>query len=100
MTKIVNKYETIFVVDASLEQEQIDATVEKFKSLIEANATIDNIDVWGKKRLAYEINYKTEGYYVLVEFTSEPSFPAELERVYGITEGILRSLIIVKEHYE
>ncbi|MBQ3054109.1 MAG: 30S ribosomal protein S6 [Clostridia bacterium] len=100
MTKIVNKYETIFVVDAALEQEQIDAVVEKFKSLIEANAQIDNIDVWGKKRLAYEINYKTEGYYVLVEFTSEPSFPAELERVYGITEGILRSLIIVKEHYE
>ena len=100
MTKVVNKYETIFVVDAALEQEQIDSVVEKFKSLIEANATIDNIDVWGKKRLAYEINYKTEGYYVLVEFTSEPSFPAELERVYGITEGILRSLIIVKEHFE
>lgn len=100
MTKVVNKYETIFVVDAALEQEQIDSVVEKFKSLIEANATIDNIDVWGKKRLAYEINYKTEGYYVLVEFTSEPSFPAELDRVYGITEGILRSLIIVKEHFE
>ena len=100
MTKVVNKYETIFVVDAALEQEQIDSVVEKFKSLIEANATIDNIDVWGKKRLAYEINYKTEGYYVFVEFTSEPSFPAELERVYGITESILRSLIIVKEHFE
>ena len=100
MTKVVNKYETVFVVDAALEQEQIDSVVEKFKSLIEANATIDNIDVWGKKRLAYEINYKTEGYYVLVEFTSESSFPAELERVYGITEGILRSLIIVKEHFE
>ena len=100
MTKVTNKYETIFVVDAALEQEQIDSVVEKFKSLIEANATVDNFDVWGKKRLAYEINYKTEGYYVFVEFTSEPSFPAELERVYGITEGILRSLIIVKEHFE
>ncbi len=100
MTKVTNKYETIFVVDAALEQEQIDSVVEKFKSLIEANATIDNIDIWGKKRLAYEINYKTEGYYVFVEFTSEPSFPAELERVYGITEGVLRSLIIVKEHFE
>ena len=100
MTKVVNKYETIFVVDAALEQEQIDSVVEKFKSLIEANATIDNMEVWGKKRLAYEINYKTEGYYVFVEFTSEPSFPAELERVYGITESILRSLIIVKEHFE
>ena len=100
MTKVVNKYETVFVVDAALEQEQIDSVVEKFKSLIEANATVENFDVWGKKRLAYEINYKTEGYYVLVEFTSEPSFPAELDRVYGITEGILRSLIIVKEHFE
>ena len=100
MEKIIGKYETIFVVDAALEQEQIDSVVEKFKSLIEANATVDNFDVWGKKRLAYEINYKTEGYYVFVEFTSEPSFPAELERVYGITESILRSLIIVKEHFE
>ena len=100
MTEIVNKYECVFVVDASLEQEQIDAIVEKFKSLIEANAKLDNIDIWGKKRLAYEINYKTEGYYVLVEFTSVPSFPAELERIFGITEGILRSIVILKEHYE
>ncbi|MDP4118340.1 MAG: 30S ribosomal protein S6 [Bacillota bacterium] len=100
MTNLVNKYETIFIVDASLEQEQIDAIVAKFQSLIEANAKIDNIDVWGKKRLAYSINYKTEGYYVMVEFTSEPAFPAELDRIYGITEGILRSLIIVKEQYK
>lgn len=100
MTKILNKYETVFVVDAALEQEQIDAIVEKFKSLIEANATLDAIDVWGKKRLAYEINYKTEGYYVLVNFTSEPGFPAELDRVFGITEGILRSLTVVKEYFE
>ena len=100
MTEIVNKYESVFVIDASLEQEQIDALVEKFKSLIEANAKLDNIDIWGKKRLAYEINYKTEGFYVLVEFTSAPSFPAELERVFGITDGILRSMVILKEHYE
>ena len=97
MTKVVNKYETIFVVDAALEQEQIDSVVEKFKSLIEANATVDNFDVWGKKRLAYEINYKTEGYYVLVNFKSEGTLPLELERIFGITEGILRSIVIRHE---
>ena len=97
MTKVTNKYETIFVVDAALEQEQIDSVVEKFKSLIEANAEIENVDVWGKRRLAYAIDYKTEGYYVLINFTSKTDFPAELERIYKITDGIMRSIVVVKD---
>ena len=97
MAEAINKYETIFVVDATKTEEEITALVEKFKSLIESNATIDSIDVWGKRRLAYEINDKNEGHYVLVNFTSSPEFPKELERVYKITEGVLRSIVIVKE---
>lgn len=100
MTNIVNKYETIFVLDAALQDEEIEALVEKFKSLIQSEGTIENIDVWGKKRLAYPINYKTEGYYVLINFESNSSFPKELDRIYKITEGVLRSIIIVKEKYE
>ena len=88
------------MLDAGMEEEQLNAAVQKFQSLIEANAQIDNVDVWGKKRLAYPINYKTEGYYVLIEFTAEPSFPSELDRIYGITEGVLRSIIVLKEQYE
>ncbi|MBR6524300.1 MAG: 30S ribosomal protein S6 [Clostridia bacterium] len=97
MTEIKRAYETIFVLDATLGDEAIEALTAKFKSLIESNATIDSIDVWGKRRLAYEINDRTEGHYVLVNFTSNPEFPKELERVYGITDGVLRSIVIVKE---
>jgi len=94
MTEIINKYETIFVLDATLEEDKIDALVEKFKSLIGSEGTIESVDVWGKRRLAYPINYKNEGYYVLVEFSAKPEFPKELERIYGITEGVIRSMVI------
>lgn len=97
MTEIKRAYETIFVLDVTLGEEAIESLTNKFKSLIESNATIDSIDVWGKRRLAYEINDKNEGHYVLVNFTSSPDFPKELERVYKITEGVLRSIVIVKE---
>ncbi len=100
MADIINKYETIFVLDASLAEEQIEALVEKFKSLIGSEAQIENVDVWGKKRLAYPIDYKTEGFYVFVNFSAKPSFPKELDRIYKITEGVLRSIIITKEKYE
>lgn len=97
MTEIKRAYETVFVVDTTLGDDAVKGLVEKFKALIEKNATIDQIDEWGKKRLAYEIDYKTEGYYVLINFTSATDFPAELERNYKITEGILRSIVILKD---
>ena len=96
MENVKNKYETIFVIDASLAEDQINATTEKFKALIEANATVESVDVWGKRRLAYPIDYKTEGYYVLVNFESQDEFIAELERVYNITDGVLRTIVIRK----
>ena len=96
MTNVINKYETIFVIDASLPEEQITALTDKFKAMIEANGTVESVDVWGKRRLAYPINYKTEGYYVLVNFASEAEFVAELERVYNITDGLLRTIVIRK----
>ena len=70
--------------------------VEKFKALVEANGTLDEIEEMGKRKLAYEINYISEGYYVLMKFTSAPEFPAELDRILGITDGILRRLITMR----
>ena len=70
---------------------------EKFTNLISSNGTVESVDEWGKRRLAYPIDYKTEGYYVLVNFSSKPEFPKELERIYGITEGVLRTIVIKKE---
>ncbi|MBO4941550.1 MAG: 30S ribosomal protein S6 [Clostridia bacterium] len=97
MVEIINKYETLFVVDASKGEEETAALVDKFKSLIEANGTIESVDEWGRRRLAYPINDLAEGYYVLVNFSAKPEFPAELERVFGITDGILRNIVIKKE---
>ncbi len=97
MAEIINKYETIFVLDAAMDEEKINAISEKFQNLIAANGTVEGVDVWGKRRLAYPINYKTEGYYVLVNFSSNPEFPKELDRIYGITDGVIRTLIVRKE---
>lgn len=97
MTKVINSYETIFVVDcSSLNEEGVKALVEKFTGLIAANGTLESVDEWGKRRFAYPINDQTEGYYVLVNFKSEPEFPNELDRIYKITDGILRSIIVKK----
>ena len=96
MVEVINKYETIFVIDGRKTEEETVALIDKFKSLIEANGTIESVDEWGKRRLAYEIKDATEGYYVLVNFESAPEFPAELDRIYNITEGVLRSIVIKK----
>ena len=95
--KILNSYETIFIIDASLQEEEVKALQEKFTSLIAANGTVESVDEWGKRRLAYEINDKTEGFYVLVEFKADDDFPKELDRQYRITDGILRTIIIRKD---
>lgn len=97
MAKITGKYETIFIVNPTLGEEAIASVVDKFKALIEANGTIDTVEDWGKRHFAYPIDDLTEGYYTLVQFTSAPQFPAELDRIYKITDGIMRSLIISKD---
>ena len=84
----------MFIVDVSGGEEATAAVVEKFKSLIEANGTVESFDEWGKRRLAYPINDMNDGYYVLVNFEAEPSFVAELERIFNITEGVMRSMTI------
>ena len=96
MAKTTEKYEVLYVLNPNLSEEETQAIVEKFKTLIEQNGTIDEMDEWGKRKLAYEINYLTEGYYVLVKFTSGPEFPAELDRILGITDGVIRSLVTLR----
>ena len=97
MEKIQNSYETVLVISLKLGDEGVAAMVQKFKDLIAANATLESVDEWGKRRLAYLINKEAEAYYVLYNFKSDAEFPAELDRIYKITDGILRSLIIKKE---
>ena len=97
MAKINANYEAVYILNPSLSEEQIAALVAKFKAVVEANGTVSEVDEWGKRRLAYPINDEEEGVYTVINFTSEPSFPAELDRVYKITEGVMRSLIIAHE---
>ena len=96
MEKKICSYETLFVVSGNLAEDDIKTTVEKFVNLINDNGSDVDVNEWGKRRLAYPINYVTEGYYVLVSYKSEPSFPLELERVLGITEGVLRYMTTTK----
>ena len=92
----MNKYETIFVANSTLGEEAVKALVEKFTSLIGSNAEVEKVEEWGNRKFAYPIEDLTEGYYVLVKFASAPEFPAELDRIYNITDGILRTITIKK----
>ncbi|MBQ6152413.1 MAG: 30S ribosomal protein S6 [Ruminococcus sp.] len=89
-------YEAVMVVSMKQGEDGIQAIIEKFKSLIESNATLQSVDEWGKRKLAYLINKEAEGYYVLYNFECEADFPAELDRIFRITDGVIRSLIIRK----
>lgn len=94
MAKLSDKYEAVVIFNSNEGEESTKATVEKVTAIITKNATLDSTDEWGKRRLAYEINDQTEGYYVLYKFTCEPSVPAEIDRLLKITDGILRSQIV------
>lgn len=94
MEKLHSSYETVFIADPTIGEEAIAALVNKFTSLIAEHGTITETAEWGKRKLAYPINDRTEGYYTLVKFTAPHDFPAELDRVFHITDGIMRSMIV------
>lgn len=99
MEKINNFYECLFIADVSGGEDATKATVEKFVNLITANSeTVIETAQWGRRRLAYPINDKPEGYYVVITFKCAPEFPAELERLFNIDENIMRSMVIRLEH--
>ena len=96
MAKVSANYEVVYIIDPAQGEEGIAALVAKFRTLAEQHASAVEVEEWVSRKLAYPINFKSEGYYVLMSFTSEPSFPKELDRVLGITDGIMRSLIVCK----
>lgn len=91
-----NNYETIMIINSNLEEATIRATVEKFESLINANGKVESTEEWGKKKLAYPIKKQAEGYYVLVNFTSNPEFIDELDRIYNITDEVIKHIVVKK----
>ena len=97
MDKQKKSYETLSIIDSTLAEDAIKALVEKFTALIAQHGEVTEVNEWGKRRLAYPINDKNEGYYVCTTFESDPEFPSELERIFGITDGIYRSIVIRTE---
>ena len=89
-------YEIVMVYSLSKGEEAVASLQKKFTDLIAKNGTLGEVEEWGKKKLAYPINYETEGFYTLINFSSEESFPAELDRIYKITDGLMRSIIIAQ----
>jgi len=96
MAKLNEKYETMVAFSLKNGEEQVEELKAKFTSLIEANAELISVNEWGKRKLAYPINYESDGYYVLYNFDCKPDFPMELERVMNINEGILRFLTVLR----
>jgi small subunit ribosomal protein S6 len=91
----MNKYEALFVAIPTLTEEQLKGLVDKAKGVIEADkGIVDNVDEWGKRRLAYEINHISEGYYFLFTFTANPELPKELDRILRISDDVIRHLIV------
>lgn len=94
----MNKYETLYIVTPELEDEAIQGVIKKFSDVIAANGgQVEKVDEWGRRKLAYPIDYKTEGYYVLVDFEAAPELPRELERNFKIDESILRYMVVRKD---
>ena len=94
----MNKYETIFILNPTLDDSAVNLSIEKFKGVIESSGgTVDNVDLWGKRKLAYEINKINEGIYILMNFQAKPDLPQELDRQYRITDTVIRHIILKQE---
>ena len=97
MAKLNESYEAMVVFSLKTEEEEMRKLIEKFKGVIERHGSLtEEVNEWGKRKLAYPINYETEGYYVLYSFTSAPEFPAELNRRLNLSDGVLRALVTTK----
>ena len=97
MAKLSEKYEAVVVFSLKNGEDAVKALVAKFSDLIKEHGTLVDVDEWGARKLAYEINYETDGYYVVYSFDSKPDFPMEFERIINITDGVIRSLVTVRK---
>ena len=90
----MNKYEVLYIIDALVEDQARTDLIAKFNALVTENGgTIEKVDEWGKRRLAYPINFKNDGYYVLMHISAKPDFPREFERNFQINESVMRYLV-------
>jgi len=90
----MRKYETLFILRPTLEEEKRNEVIEKFKGIIASDGEVEKVEEWGVKRLAYEIEKIRDGYYVLVNFKATPELPKELERNFRISDDVLRYIVV------
>jgi len=93
----MNKYESVVIINPNLEAESIKALIEKISNLINSNGTVNSVEELGKRKLAYEIKKLNEGYYVVVKFEAKPELITELERVYRITDEVMKFIVVKEE---
>ena len=95
---MTHQYELMVILTPEIDERQVAPTLDKFlKVITNADGSIDNVDIWGRRRLAYEIQKKTEGIYAVVRFTATPQTTQELDRVLNLNEAIMRTKIIRPE---
>ena len=90
----MTKYEGVFIFKPTLEEEVRNEMLERFKTIIEEDGTVDNVDEWGMRKLAYEIDDIGEGYYVLLEFHAGVKAIPEIDRVCKISDNLLRHMLV------
>ncbi|MBO3130499.1 30S ribosomal protein S6 [Dermatophilus congolensis] len=93
----MRKYEIMIIVDPEIDERSITASLERYINVIKAGGTVDNVDVWGRRRLAYDIKKHSEGVYVVIDFTSESAVAQELDRQLGLSESILRTKLLRRD---
>lgn len=93
----MNKYELVYILKSNVEEEKRTQLLDKFRGIIEADGAIENVDEWGNRKLAYEINKMNEGYYTLVSFNAGSDIPKELDRNLKIADEVIRHMIIRTE---
>lgn len=90
----MNKYEVVYILKSNVDEEKRTQLLDKFRGIIEADGAIENVDEWGNRKLAYEINKINEGYYTLVNFSAGADVPKELDRNFKIADEVIRHMII------
>lgn len=93
----MRQYEIMIIVDPEIDERQVATSLERYLNVIKANGTVDNVDIWGRRRFAYDIDKRSEGVYVVVEFTTEPSVANELDRQLGLSESIMRTKLLRRD---
>ena len=93
----MNKYETVFIINPSVEEEGVKELTQKFSDLINSDGKVESVEEMGKRKLAYEIKKNSEGIYMLINFEANPTLIKELERVYRITDEVIKFIVVRKD---